>query len=433
MKLFLQTVTGACSLSLSLLANADQRGTDDEIVIAQLSPISSSIASFQFTDGGGYNRPALPIEAPPKYAWGGFISQSWVKTSKGVRISGPSDSALGSVQRTEAGLFGTFQATRYVDFRLMVSSFKDGNFDDGTPQINYGLIDIHNPDSDYGIRVGVISNASGVFGEQLNVPAFRDMELAPQGLYREGYRHLNRGGRGVQAYYKLPEMGDWTVALEASRFRANVKDSDDLNYAFFGQEGLADFSDSSRINSYSIKAGNTALGLLLRYDLNVVSIDMTRGPMRGFDLRIHRLSARKYFEFGDITVEGAAFDFRRCDGKPCARPRGEPAALALMYRHYLTPTVNLIVGYDTYYLSDKDKDGHKASAASASKGVPLAPESQYARSLNLGVHWRRGAWAYKAEAHHVKGQASLSASENDPAIKAPRGYNVFILNAAYSF
>lgn len=389
-------------------------------------------------DMSGYNKPALPPIPPPRYAFGGFLSQSWVRTSHDVNISGPSSGDHGSFQRTEVGVFGTYSINRYLDLRGMLSSFKDGQFDNGSIQINYGLLDVHDPDSEYGVRLGWISNSAGFFTDQLNVPQYRDTEIAPQGLYRDAYRHLARGGRGVQAYAKLYDGHGWTVAVEASAFRANVKDQQELAWAFFGNTygTPTTFEPKSNITTASAKIRNEKLGLVIRYDRNDVHADVTSSPEYNGEqaITIHRFGARKYFQTGDVTIERAAFFFTNCGDAACVHPFGAPVASDITYRRYLTPALNLIVGYDSYYLASGDQNGERTRAEFASAGLPFAAASMYSRSINLGLHWERDNVTYKAEVHHVKGQAALMATENDlNRLNLPTSYNVLMLNVSIGF
>lgn len=378
----------------------------------------------------GYNRPPLPLEPPPQYAYGGFLSQSWVKTSKGVRLSGPSSSTVGSFQRSEAGLFGTYSINPSIDFRGMVSSFKDGNFERGSVEINYALIDVHDADSDYGVRLGWVSNSAGFYSEQLNIPAYRDMELAPQGLYKEAYRNFARGGQGIQMYAKLFELESLSASIEGSLFRANISDQKELVYSFFGNNP-ARFKRAT-INTISFRAKNSK-GLVFRYDRNGITSDVDAPSVFAGEqnLAIHRFGLRQYFQFGDLTAETAAFKFSACGGESCVRPFGQPVASSLTYRHYVTPTMNLILGYDTYFIAQKDKTGKKTETLT---GEAVQAEDFFARSVNLALQLKRGHFTYKAELHHVEGRATLMATENDLSQRnLPKSHNILMLNVSYGF
>ncbi len=383
----------------------------------------------------GYNQPQLPAEPPPKYAWGGFLSQSWVKTSKGVHLSGPSDGKFGSLQRSEVGLFGTYAHNQYIDLRGMISSFHDGRFESGRPQINYGLIDIHNSNSDFGARLGYVSNSAGFYSEQLNIPAYRDFELAPQGTYKEAYRHFSRGGRGAQFYTKT-EIGTWLLGVEWTKFRANMTDEKEMSNAFFSGD-IATFGNTDIITR-SIKVRNDGLGLIMRYDQNVIKANLTikgAAPRASyFDLTIDRFGMRKYFDFGDVIVERSLFRVGNCVSLRCTKTIGGPVATNIAYRHYLTPSINLLLGWDSYYLARDDKRGLNTKKQYAAFGIPFNNHSMYAESINAGVTWKRGPFNYKAEVHHVKGQATMMATENDlrsPTL--PTSYNILLLNVSYAF
>lgn len=363
---------------------------------------------------------------------GGFISQSWVKTTKGTRLSGASDNAWGSVSRIEAGAYVNRKVGAYLDIRGMISSFKDGAYSDGTPVIDYAIADFHDINQDYGMRLGKVSHSSGFYNELINVPSFRGLEISPQGLYRDDIRNFLRSGKGVQIYAGLPTAYGWQPTLEATRSQAVTRDQVGLNHLIFSIP-LGTFVDGSILTELSVKAVNK--GTTFRYDLDHTSLNFIGNypyaTVGTYTHNVHRFGARQYFETGDLTAEYSVIKLQHCDNRAC--PGIKPVAYDITYKHYLTDNLTLIVEADAYFTDYGDRNGTIQSRGYAAMGLTIRPEFFYSKSMALGLKYSTNKWTYKAEIHKVKGLQSLTPIENNINASTPSGYNILLLNVTHTF
>lgn len=369
---------------------------------------------------------------------GGFVSQSLVKTTKGVLFTNGSDAKFGSLSRTEVGVFANYEATPYVDLRGMISSFYDSANSNGNPSINYAVVDAHSRGETFGFRLGKVSHASGFYTETMNIPAYRDMELAPMSLYREGLRNFSRSGIGAQIYFNAPSLYGWTPSFEFTSTRADLSDQPELNRLFFVLP-LGTFIPGSIIVEKSVKLTNQEQGVTLRYDRNDLSMNFMATDFSGsvgapsgrYGVTIHRLGARKYFERSDITAEYNLFHQYEC-GMPCM-DTSPPRAYDVVYRYYLSNNLTVNLGYDAYYASYSDRHGEEQTQSWQPLGIHLPASAFYSESLSVGLNYTVGRLTYKVEAHKVRGLNATPAAENDLTRTHTSKYNVLLFNVTYSF
>lgn len=368
-----------------------------------------------------------------------FVSQSIVKTSSGVKLSGHSDATYGSLARNEIGSSASYQFNPHLDIRGMATIITDGDTD-GKPRLNYGLVDLHSDSGMYGVRIGRYCYDYGFYNAARNNPVYRDMELPPQGLYRDGFRYMTRSGDGVQVYGKAHLNSKFSVEVDASIGKPVLFPKQDITQTFVLDKTAGQFTDASSVMSYNVTLHSRDYGidvkygfLLMDYQFSTPYVDSGKAfPMRA---KNNYLGIRKYFDFGDLTLEYMRTDMgvTKWDSLMPAQNYawGGVKGSNITYKHYLTDKVSLIVGYDVWYVNNADKDGKGMEAVSYGT-TPAA--SMYHKSINLGVSHRLGPYTVKLEAHRVHGTNTVRAEGNDVLSKdQPSSYNIFMATATYRF
>ena len=386
--------------------------------------------------------PALAISTEiddTKFKWSGIVSQSLVKTSDGTKLSGDSDNKYGSMARSEIALIGSYQATENVDFRAMGSVIQDGN-NDGTPRLNYGLVDIHTDDGMKGIRIGRYSYEYGFYSATRNNPLYRDMELPPQGMYRDGFKYMTRSGDGVQLYLTHHLSNSNSFEVDAGVGRPTLYPPQDLSQTFVLDKNAGEFTSDSNTVSFNFTFRNRPNGIVVKYGYLMMDYKFKTPYIKqgeAFPLKAHNhyIGVRKYFEFGDLTYEIMQTYIGTTDwdrAHPVSGYNwGGVQGQSITYKHYITDKVSAIVGYDVWYTNKSDKHGNGYELATY-RIVPSA--SMYHESINLGLIYRTHNFAVKGELHHVKGTNTIRADGNNiQSLLQPERYNVGMITVTYRF
>ena len=372
-----------------------------------------------------------------RFKWSGFISQSVVKTSDGIKLSGNSDNKYGSIMRQEIGGSISYEINENIDFRGMASIIRDSSTDTN-PKINYGLIDIHQDKGLYGLRLGRYSYDYGFYNAARNNPLYRDMELPPQGLYRDGFRYMTRSGDGIQFYGKKHLTDNYSVEFDVGVGKPVIYPQKDIVQTFVFSNDAGKFSNSSRVNSVNFNIQNREHGwelkygyLLMDYKFSTPLIDDGKEfPMK---LNNHYIGFRKYFDFGDVTLEYMRSKMGETKWDSLTPlPNyiwGGVEGRNITYKHYLTEKTSLLIGYDTWYVNRADRTGEKMEDAT----MGMTPNgAMYHKSTNLGVSHREKDYTLKAEYHMVRGTNTIRAEGNNIlSQEQPEKYNIFILTATY--
>lgn len=369
----------------------------------------------------------------------GFIDQSIIKTDNGIKLSGDSDSKYGSIERFQIGSSVSYEYDKNVDIRGMASYIKDGNID-GQVRLNYGLLDIHSDDGLYGVRVGRYCYGYGFYGASKNNPTYSDMALPPQGIYKDGLRYMTRSGDGVQVYTKTHLSQNYSAEFEIGYGVPILYPQQDIVQTFVLDKNVGTFTNESRVVSFNSTFNNRENGWVVKYDFLLLDYKFSSPIIDGgesFSVRPknHYLGVRKYFEFGDLTIEQVWTNIGRTNIDTYLSPQNYQWAGSfgtnITYKHYLTDTISLIFGYDTWHANTKDKDGKKLATMT---GNQVTGGSIFHESMNLGVSYRAPNYTAKAEIHHVNGLNAVRADGNNMlSPSAPTKYNILILSMTYKF
>lgn len=388
--------------------------------------------------GANANQNEAPIEEPSNFVISGFVSQAIVKTTNNVRVNGDTEKRFGSLDRTEFGVFASKEINQYIDTRGMVSYIGDGG-PDNRPRVVYGLFDIHTASGMHGVRIGRYNYGYGFYSYASNNPLYQDMEIPPQALYKEGFRYMMRGD-GIQLYTKKHISEDLSAEFEFGYGEPLLFPKSDVNQIILLRKDAGEFTDKSRLISMNSTFNIRPYGIVIKYDYLVLDYSFsTRMIDKGSEFPIRPrnsyLGVRKYFEFGDLTLEYALVKTGRSKYSDALSLPGYEwngsVGTNITYKHYLTDNISLILGYDTWHSNRSDRHGEKIETISGGR-VPR--ESRYSKSINIGVSYRTNKYTIRAEAHRVIGTNALRATENDILNKNTAGmYDIYMISASYKF
>lgn len=370
--------------------------------------------------------------------WSGFISQSLVRTSHGTHLSGNSDKGVGSFDRQEIGASASYYASSNIDLRGMVSIIRDGSTD-SKPRANFAVVDIHTDDGMHGVRLGRYSYDYGFYNASRNNPAYRDFELPPQGLYREGFKYITRSGDGVQLYTSYHITQNYSADIDLGYGKPVIFPQQDIVQTFVLNPTAGKFTEDAKSKSANITISDRENGIVLKVgyqhmNLNFSTQYVDNGDPFPMTTKNTYIGVRKYFDFGDVTVENLRVKMgqTRWDSlMPSTYQWGGVEGWSITYKHYVTPSISALIGYDTWYVNKADKDG---SAMHNNSGGTTQAAAMFEKSINMALVLRKCNYTLKAEFHRVHGTNTIRADGNDiNNPNQPAKYNVFLFTATYLF
>jgi hypothetical protein len=397
--------------------------------------------------------PAANAEEPPAYevpsfTYMGYISQSWVKTSAN-NVGGNSSSKWGSLDKREIGMLASYSVNDNLDVRGMASYERYGEQIDRF-KVNYALADLHDSSETgrvtYGARVGRIKLGMGTMNDTRENPVLRDLDFAPQGLYRDQFRDMATMGDGAQLYVSHAFDNGKLFTVEYGQVRPIISsdDQDDVVNVLFNipqNSGKIDNSDS-KIKTLSLQYAVPASGWIFRYDrvsmdysyvANPASIYSRFVPSGQMETTVNYYSARKYFMNGvDITGEVIKVDRRKplWDKVLEGRGYGDPYAFSVLVRYKPDERWTLYGNYNAWYTDINDRSGEKHGSIPGN-----APASRYRyQDFNVGFKYNsRDHWIYRMSFHAIRGTNTLSLDDNPSMISQKDRYNMVTASITYAF
>lgn len=378
----------------------------------------------------------------------GFLSQSWVKTT-GNSIAGESSRGGGSFAKQEAGLLSSYNINDNLDIRGMVSYEKYGNQIDRT-KLNYLLADFHTSGGDgnssVGFRLGRIRLGMGSMNDTRDNPVVRDMDFAPQGLYRDQFREMATMGDGIQLYAGRVFGNGNMASAEYSIVRPVIHraDQDDVVNVLFNtpKSTGAIINSDSRIVTTGVKLALPASGVTVQYDRvemqytfegNPSSPYAAEIPTGRYNTVVNYYSAKKYYMNGvDVTGEVVHVQRRgRLWEKVIGgKGYGDPYAFSVLLRYKPDEKMTYFVNYNVWFTDILDKGGVYHSSM---PGNP-PPDRYFYRDFNVGVKYVQGKnIIYRASVHRIKGTNTLSLDDNPSMADMKGRYNMITASVTYAF
>ncbi len=372
----------------------------------------------------------------------GYLTQGYTRSSE-YNFYGPSASAPGSLEFTEAGLAASWAPDPKLRLAGQLLYRRAGEMYPGSGRVDYLLLDyapLVSEDLTAGVRLGRIKNPYGLYNQTRDVAFTRPSILLPQSIYLDGLglRDFILSTDGLELYSELRKP--WgTIGFEAT-WALPSEQSDVTKTAFFGGFPAA--------GDFRLEHGSFARLMYedptgqLRLGLTGVRIRDRYDPVPGDRFRVTDLPVDILMLSGQYALDQWTFTsevaWRRV-GTPVSEPGNPSSGLEeLQLAYYLQaayrfqPDWEAFVRYDALYNDLTDKSGERLAAA---LHQPPAPR-YFARDWTVGVGWQpRPEMLLRAEYHRIDGTAWVPVQDNPGGARGSgeRSWDLFALQFSYRF
>jgi hypothetical protein len=366
----------------------------------------------------------------------GFVTQGLFHTSHN-RQFGHSDQGV-SPDFTEVGLNGSWSPLPRLRLSLQLLSRWAGAGHEGSPQVDFGLLDyapIDSEDYRFGFRLGRVRIPYGLYNDTRDVAFTRPSILLPQSIYPERTRDYTLSADGGVLYGEL-RGGFGSVLAE---FMTAVPRTDDraTELAILGRRfpGHLDAEPVfiGRLAYESPEGG-------LRLAVTAVDASTRYRPLRGESPELRRatdvftpwvFSAQYQTERWTFTSEyslrpikkdgfGLPFDYSI---------HGEGYYFQAAYR--FAPKWEAMVRYDALYNDRDDPYGYQLEKDT---GGAVAGHSQFAQDWTVGLRYDiTPSIMARAEYHAVTGSAWLPQQDNPDPEVIRKHWDMFAVLVSFRF
>lgn len=369
----------------------------------------------------------------------GFITQGFFYSDDNNIYGSSTD---GSLDFRELAVNARYRIRPDLHIAAQVMSRRAGAVDDGSPQLDYGLLDYRfsdKADAQYGVRLGRLKIPFGFYNETRDVAFTRPSVILPQSLYFDQARDLELSMDGA-GFYGSQDIG--TGRLDLDLVFGMPRHDKNVEYAYLSFDASGEFDDSEGVMFRSIY--NTE-GNRWRFGLTLAEFRLGYAPRPGNSFP----ADLQEFNAGDLKVDLAVgsvqyntekwtftseymwqnIDWRELGGVFTVRPETEIESYYLQAQYRFARNWDLILRYDVLYLDKDDRNG-TVNAALFNK----APYNFFAKDVTLGIGWKPDpAWLLRAEYHYIDGAGWLPEQDNRDASQVKRYWNLFALQATYRF
>ena len=366
----------------------------------------------------------------------GFVTQGFFLTDHNDFYG---DSSSGSTEFSEIALNAAWRSSSKLMWAGQVMSRRAGAVDNGTPRIDYALLDyrFHDSSEGYaGIKLGRIKNPFGFYNESRDVAFTRPSIVLPQSLYFDKARDLELSSDGAMLYGQyLLEQGQIY-----SQVILGIPNKDTtVEYAYLNRDWDGSFSESKGLlwkteystNDLAWRAGITLGRFELDFDADE-STTIPGAPHDGsLDIDVLALSLQYNLERWSFTGEYLRqfIDWGSLGGIYSLDPRNVSESIYAQAEYRISPEVTAFARYDVLYIDRNDRDGSKANAL-----FGRAQHTQFAKDFALGIGWTPNEnWLLRAEWHNVDGTAWLAIQDNLVDAEREQKWNMLALQATYRF
>jgi hypothetical protein len=364
----------------------------------------------------------------------GFLSQGYNWTSKN-NFFGNSDDA-GSFEFTELGVNASWQPLTGLQTAGQVVLRKAGETEDGSPRIDYGLIDytlLSDMTNRWGVRLGRIKNPSGLYNETRDVVFTRPSILLPQSIYFDPIRSLVLSSDGLFLYGER-RTGYGDFFLQAGLGYPQAVDRE-LEPFLFGRR-LAEGEFESQIsyigrllyewNGGQVRAAATYVQANLEYDTDLAAMSSGSMTVEPWILSLQynaerwsltaeysqrKIQLKDFFVFSDVSITQEAY--------------------YLQGSYRFSERWEGLLRYDAYFFDKKDRDGEQF-ALTDPLGRPA--HSRFAKDWTVGLRWSvTPNFSVWAEYHRVDGTGWLPPLDNKDPGDTDRYWDLISIMASYRF
>lgn len=364
----------------------------------------------------------------------GYLSQGYVHTSDN-RFFGDSDD--GSFEFTELGLNASFRATPSLLVAGQLLSRRAGDMYDGSPSIDYALVDwtvVNSSSGVWGLKLGRVKNPFGLYNETRDVAFTRPSIFLPQQVYYDKVRNLLLSRDGVhlngRQYFDFGAI-DLDLGVGRPEIDNNVE------IAFLGQDfpGHVDTGPLVYIGRLGFEANDGRW----RLALSGASIDLEyeRAAIDAIDsgevnltywVASVQYNAERWSLTAEYSEEPVEFDGF---GSVLDAYDGTADGYYLQGSYLVRDDMELVLRYGEGYRDDDDRDGAQTSALS---GGLVPAYNFFQKDWMIGLRWDVAPnFMLRAEYQWNEGTWSLSPRENPDPGELVKDWRMFSVLGSYRF
>jgi len=365
----------------------------------------------------------------------GFASQAVVNTSDN-RFFGNSPST--SFDFTELGVNASYQASPRLLFSGQILARRAGEMYDGTPSLDYGLMDfsfVSDAEKRLGVRIGRIKNPFGLYNETRDVPFTRPGIFLPQVIYYDKIRNVLLSYDGAMFYGDLfRPQGNLSLSLGAGR---SVID-ENVEWAYLAD----DFAGELKAEGINWSVGSlwyTTPAEELKVGLSAILTDMSfdadrNDPLNSGSIDVFDWVASLQYNAADWTLsaEYARAPTRWNDFGPFFPFEDQVTeGYYLQGAYRLRPNLELMARYEEGFADRGGRDGRAFSELTGG----LVPRSDFFSKIRtFGLRWDMNPnLMFRLEFQRHDGTFALSIRENPNPDALVREWDVFSASISLRF
>ena len=364
----------------------------------------------------------------------GFATQGLFST-KNNNIFGDSSDGI-SPDFTELGINGSWVPLPKLRLSMQIISRRAGDANDGTPMIDFGLLDYSFFDKeDYriGVRLGRVRLPYGLYNDTRDVAFTRPSILLPQSIYFERTRDLTMSGDGGMIYgqYRHP-WGTLTLEMITGFPRTDNSETRSAVLSTSAANGnlQADLSFIGRLN-YELDNGRIRFAITgARVQTHYTPLNSVDPLPRGTDVFSPVIFSAQYKgEKLSLTSEYSLRPINKSGFGPFLDYDvvGESYYFQAAYRIF--EKWEIMARYDALY---NDRDDPQGLELQQKTGIPAY--TQYAKDWTTGIRYDVTPWLMiRGEYHYINGTAWLPTQDNPVPPLPSKYWEMFALLVSFRF
>jgi len=384
----------------------------------------------------------------------GFVSQGYMYSPDNVFAG--DDAEDGSFNFREFGLNASWEVTPKLRFAGQILSRTMDETADGALKVDFLLADYlaySDETSTFGVRVGRIKNALGLYNSIRDIPSSRPGITVPNAIYFDSFRDPILATDGINLYGShITELGlfDFNAYVGSRKLEGPTME----NY-LFGQDVQGDVEDVDlKVLQLTFKPDTEHD---LNFGLSLLQVDAklsdAQSPVEaGTQYFIDSLSGKPFYYQNYLT--GADLDslfalasvqygyqdwlftaeylnifseisYEVLGIQETTNPVTE--AFSLQAEWFATPQVHTLIRYEELYLVNRDRDGSNSAR-------PNDSYHGYGKGLTLGAKWLIDEnWTLRGEMAVNEGTAWVPVYEGIEDVVLKQHWNTYRLQLTYQF
>ncbi|WP_432472949.1 hypothetical protein [Amphritea sp. HPY] len=360
----------------------------------------------------------------------GFVSQSYISTD-GNNYFGQSKD--GSFDFREAGINIIHEATPDLHFAAQVISRKAGKTNDGSPHLDYALMDYNLFDENgwrSGIRLGRTKTPYGFYNLTRDIPNARSGVSVPSSIYFEQLRNSLISTDGGNFYSNLNR--DWG-SLSFDLYSGQTETDVEMEYYVLQQDLPGQFDDATMRGArllYENMGGSLRLALTYahpEFDYQPGSFDPFSAGHVASDMLLY--SVQYNLEKWSLTAEYLTADNEVTAFGVLPDRFSNTEAFYIQGDYRINSDLTVYLRYEEQTLDTKDPDGTQFYQ-------PLfgAAHIAFGKNTVLGGRWDfADNWLIRGEIHDTRGTLWLPKSDNPSLPERNEKWQMLVLQLVYSF